>query len=244
MKVIDRSKSIIKKTVFMNLFNIPRLYPKMRYMAKHTDKYTYDETYKYCLKVIKSVLNASRVKIKPFNLENIPTKDGFYLCANHQEKFDPLVVWYTFPRKVGIILNDAACHRPAIREVTKLIHTQRLIHNDMHSILSSFNNVTKELKDGDNYLVFPEGAYETEYNKLSEFHKGCFKSPLRAKAPIVPIAIKNSFRIFDKGLRTTKPIEVHYLKPIYPEEYQSLTTKEISLLVRSRIKDELEIPAN
>ena len=244
MQVIDRSKSIIRKTVFMNLLNIPRLYPKMRYMANHLDKYTYEETYNYCVKVIRIVLNAAKVQIKPYNLENIPKTDGFYLCANHQEKFDPLAIWYTFPRKVGVIINDAACHRIVIREVTKLIHSQRLVHDDMHSIVSSFNNVTKELKNGDNYLVFPEGAYETEYNKLSIFHKGCFKSPLRAKVPIVPIAIKNSYRIFDKGLRTTKPIEIHYLKPIYPEEYQNLNTKEISLLVKNRIKEELELPSN
>ena len=239
MEKIDRSASIIRKTVFLNLFNIPILYPRMVYMSKHLDKYTYDQTYKLGLKVVKSVINASHVKINPYGLENIPEGNGFYLCANHQEKFDPLAIWYTFPKKLGVILNDAACHRPAIRELCKLIKTQRLIHDDMHSILSSFSNVTKDLKSGDNYLVFPEGDYETEYNKLSFFHSGCFKSPYRAKAPIIPIALKNSFRIYDKGLRTTKPIEVHYLKPIYPDEYKNITTKELAELVRTRIQEKL-----
>ena len=243
MEAKNRSSSIIRKTVFLNLFNIPKYFPKMHYMANHLEKYSYDQTYDYCLKVIKAVLDSSLIKIKPYGLDNIPNDDGFYLCSNHQEKFDPLVIWYTFPRKVGVILNDAACHRPAIREVCKLIKTQRLIHNNMHSILTSFNNVTKEIKSGFNYLVFPEGAYEREYNKLSEFHKGCFKSPFRAHCPIIPIALKNSFFIFDKGLHTSKPIEVHYLKPILYEEYKNLTTLEISLLVKERIRDELLIPS-
>ena len=243
MEAIDRSASIIKKTVLMNAFNIPIYYPRMRYMANHLEKYTYDQTYNYCTKVIKAVLNATHVKIKAFGLDNIPTNDGFYLCANHQEKFDPLVIWYTFPRQVGVILNDAACHRPAIREVCALIKTQKLIHNNMHSILTSFNNVTEELKKGFNYLVFPEGAYEREYNKLSTFHTGCFKSPRRAHCPIIPIAIKNSFRIFDKGLHTSKPIEVHYLKPIDYSEYSELSTKDLSLLVQDRIRKELEVPS-
>lgn len=243
MKAIDRSASIIKKTVFLNLFNILRFYPKMVYMSNHLEKYTYNQTYSYCLKVIKAVLNSALVKIKAFGLENIPTKDGFYLCSNHQEKFDPLVIWYTFPRQVGVILNDAACHRPAIREVCKLIKTQRLIHNNMHSIFTSFNNVTTELINGFNYLVFPEGAYETEYNKLSEFHSGCFKSPHRAHCPIIPIALKNSFCIFDKGLRTSKAIEVHYLKPINYEEYKNLTPKNLASLVKERIRQELLIPS-
>ena len=240
MKKVERSKSIIKKTVFRNLINIVIYYPRMIYMSKHLEKYTYDQTYNFSVKVIKAVIKNAGVKVKSYGQENLPKEDGYYLCANHQEKFDPLAIWYTFPHQLGVILNDAACHRPAIKELCCLIKTQKLIQNNMHSILSSFSTVTKELKNGTNYLVFPEGAYELEYNKLSQFHSGCFKSPYRAKCPIVPVTIKNSFRIFDKGLRTTEPIEVHYLKPIYHNEYENLTTKELAELVRTRINKEFQ----
>lgn len=210
----------------------------MVYMSKHLDKYSYDETYNYGIKVIKKVVDTSGIKIKSFGLENIPKNNGFYLCANHQEKFDSLAVWYTCPKQLGVILNDDAIHKPVIRELCKLIKTRSLIHNKMHSILESFAHVTKDLASGENYLVFPEGVYEQEYNTLSNFHSGCFKSPSRAKVPIIPIAIKNSYRIFDKGLRTTLPIEVHYLKPIYPNEYKDFNSKDLANLVRSRIEEQ------
>ena len=236
MKKIDRSFSIIAKAITLNLVNICIYYPKMMYMAKHPERYSDTYKYKYGIRIINAVIKACRIKINAYGLENLPKNQGFYLCANHQEKFDPLAIWSSFPGKVGVILNDKACHRPFIKELCVLIKSKKLIHDNMHSILSSFDSVTKELKAGTNYLVFPEGEYESEYNKLSEFHAGCFKSPRRAKCPIVPVVIKNSYRIFDKGFLTTLPIDVHYLNPIYPEEYENLTTKELAVYVRDKIK--------
>ena len=237
---MTKSTSIIIKAVSKNFFNILRYYPKMMFMANHHKKYTTEEKYSYCLKLIKLLIDTCHIKINAFGLENIPENDGFYICSNHQEKFDPLAIWYSFPRQTGVILNDKACHRPFIREVTYLIKSRRLIQSDMHSILENFKEITEDLKQKENYMIFPEGDYETEENKLSEFHSGCFKSPQKAQCPIVPVVLVDSYRIFDKGYKTTKPIQVHYLKAIMPEEIKNLSTAEISKLVKSRIQNKIE----
>lgn len=239
MKKVDRSFSILCRALFLNFFNIFIHYPKMVYMCHHPDKYSMEEQYDYSIKIFKVILKTCHIKLEAYGLENIPTEDGFYLCANHQEKFDPLAIWCTIPNRVGVILNDAACHRPFIKEIVTLIKSQKLINTDIHSVLKSFAAVTRELKQGFNYLVFPEGDYEQEYNTLAEFHAGSFKSPQKAKCPIIPVALKDSYRIFDKGFRTTKPIQIHYLKPVMPEEYKDLSTKELAEMVRSRIQKEI-----
>lgn len=213
----------------------------MVYMSNHPEKYSRDEQYAYCLKMIKFLIDSSHVKVEAYGTENIPAEDGFYLCSNHQEKFDPLAIWYLFPRHIGVILDDKACHRPFIREVCKLIKSQRLHNEDMHSVMKVFSEITEDLKNKQNFMVFPEGGYEVESKVLSEFKAGCFKSAQRAKCTILPVAIVDSYRIFDKGFKTTKPIQVHFLKPILPEEYAGLKTNEIAELVKSRIKAELDI---
>lgn len=211
----------------------------MVYMANHQKKYSDDERYEYCLKLIKMLIDTCKIKVNVFGLENIPQEDGFYLCSNHQEKFDPLAIWYTFPRQIGVILNDKACHRPFIREVTYLIKSRRLVHTDMHSILVNFKEITDDLVQKQNYMIFPEGDYEQEENTLSEFHSGCFKSPQKAKCPIIPVVLVDSYKIFDKGYKTTNPIQVHYLKPILPHEFEGMTTAQISNLVKSRIQEKI-----
>ena len=213
----------------------------MVYMAFHQNKYTEDEMYAYCLKMIKFAVDTAGLRVEAYGLENIPENDGFYICANHQEKFDPLAIWYTFPRKTGVILDDVATHRPFIREVCRLIKSQKLIKHNPHSVVKAYSEITKELKAGNNYMVFPEGGYETTACQLDEFHAGSFKSAQRAHCTILPVAVIDSYCIFDKGFKTSRPIQIHYLKPILPDEYDGMSTTEIAELVKGRIKAHLDI---
>ena len=89
-------------------------------------------------------------------------------------------------------------------------------------------------------MVFLEGYYEKDFSILEDFKEGSFKSHKRAKCPILPVCIVNSYAIFDKGYKTTKTIEIHYLKPILPEEYVNNSTHEISFIVRERIQSALD----
>ena len=213
----------------------------MVYMAFHQSKYTEDQMYAYCLKMIKFAVDTAGLRVEAYGLENIPENDGFYICANHQEKFDPLAIWYTFPRKTGVILDDVATHRPFIREVCRLIKSQKLIKHNPHSVVKAYSEITKDLKAGNNYMVFPEGGYEITTCQLDEFHAGSFKSAQRAHCTILPVAVIDSYCIFDKGFKTSRPIQIHYLKPILPDEYDGMSTTEIAELVKGRIKAHLDI---
>lgn len=233
----DRSFSILFKSISKNFINICKHYPNMIHVANHPEKFSIDEQYETGMKIIRLMLDTCEVKIESYGLENIPQKDGFFLCANHQEKFDPLAIWYTFPRMLGVILDDKATHRPFIREICMLIKSQKLMRKDVRSTINSIRSITQDLINGTNYMIFPEGGYELEDKTLGEFKAGCFKSPLRAQCPILPVCIIDSYCIFDDGFKTTKPIQVHYLKPIMPEEYSGFTTHELAELVKSRIKE-------
>ena len=236
-----RSATILFKAITRNFLKIVIYYPKMVYMAFHQQKYTKDQMYAYCLKMITFAVDAAGLRVEAHGLDNIPEKDGLYICSNHQEKYDPLAIWYSFPRQIGVILDDKATHRPFIREVCRLIKSKKLIKHNMHSVVKAYSEITRELKEGQNYMVFPEGGYEEEEGKLGVFHAGSFKSPQRAHCTIIPVAIIDSYKIFDRGFKTSLPIQVHYLKPINPEEYEGMDTSEIAELVKTRIQAHLDI---
>ena len=241
MKPNKRSTSILFKAISRNFLKIFAYYPKMVYMAYHLKKYSEDELYAYGKKIVQVAVDSAGLKVEAYGLENIPQHDGLYICANHQEKFDPCAIWYTFPRKNGVILDDVATHRPFIREICRLIKSQKLKKHNTHSVVKAYIEITKDLKKGYNYMVFPEGGYEIEDGKLDEFHAGSFKSPQRAHCTILPVAIIDSYKIFDNGFNTTNPIQVHYLKPISPEEYEGMSTTEISDLVKARVQAHLDL---
>ena len=71
---------------------------------------------------------------------------------------------------------------------------------------------------------------------MTDFKAGCFKSAVKAKAPIVPVALIDSYKVFNSFNFKKVFTQVHYLKPIFYEEYKNMKTNEIALLVRERIQ--------
>ena len=51
---------------------------------------------------------------------------------------------------------------------------------------------------------------------------------MRAKAPIVPVALIDSYVPFDRNTIRKTTVQVHYLKPMYYEEYKDMKSTEIA----------------
>lgn len=223
-----------------NFGTVMRYYPKMIYMSKHLEKYSIEERYNYSMRVIDAVLEKWKVKINAFGTENIPDTEGLFVCANHQEKFDAVAIWASFPRQVAIVAADEACHKPIARELTRLVESQLMVKGDMKSLFDATMNITERLKAGINYMIFPEGRYTDNPAELVSFMPGCFKSPQKSEKPIQPVAIVDSYRMFDGVSKPPYNIDVHYLEPIMPEVFAGMKTKEIAELVRERIQTALD----
>lgn len=100
--------------------------------------------------------------------------------------------------------------------------------------------VSEEVKQGRNYIIFAEGTRSREGNKLLNFKGGAFKSAVYAKCPIVPVAIIDSYKAFDIHSVRKMTAQIHYLKPLTYEEYKGMKTVEIAAIVKSRIEDAIK----
>ena len=74
------------------------------------------------------------------------------------------------------------------------------------------------------------------YDNILEFKGGTFKIATKAKAPIVPVALIDCYKVFDNNTIKKTTAQIHYLKPIYYEEYKDLHTNDIAKLVHDRIE--------
>ena len=88
-------------------------------------------------------------------------------------------------------------------------------------------------------MIFAEGHRSRRGNEILEFKSGTFKSAVKAGCPIVPVALINSFRPFDVNSLKRETVEIHYLKPILPEEYGGMKTSQIAQMVHDRIEEEI-----
>ena len=75
---------------------------------------------------------------------------------------------------------------------------------------------------------------------MGEFHGGSFRCAVKTQRPIVPMVFVDSFKALDQ--KGSKPLQVqlHYLPPIYYEEYADMTATEVAALVKSRIQEKLD----
>ena len=74
-------------------------------------------------------------------------------------------------------------------------------------------------------------------NKMNEMKGGSFKCAVKAKAPIVPCALIDSFVPFDGNSIRKVTVKIFYLKPMYYDEYKDMSTLEIAAEVRRRIEE-------
>ena len=163
------------------------------------------------------------------------------MYPNHQGKYDVLGIIYTHKMPCSFVMDKKKSHTILVREFVDLLGGKRLDKKDVRQALTVINEVAQEVKEGKRYILFPEGGYDfNNRNNVCNFKAGSFKIALKTKAPIVPVALIDSYKVFNSFWLGPVTTQVHYLKPIYAEEYGNLKTPEIAELVRNRIQEKID----
>ena len=87
-----------------------------------------------------------------------------------------------------------------------------------------------------NFFVFPEGTRSKDGNNILEFKGGTFKIATKAKAPIVPVALIDCYKVFDNNTIKKTTAQIHYLPPLYYNDYKDMHTNEIAKIVHDKIE--------
>ncbi len=226
--------------ILINLFRIPYLVPKMSYMARHSDRYSEERRYELVRKIVRIIKRSAAIFTKSFGVENLPREGGYIMFANHQGKYDALGIFHTHLEPCSVVMDEARSHMPVASQVLDLVEGKRLKKDDIRQSMKIIMEMAEEAAEGRKFIIFPEGGYFHNKNTVQEFKPGSFKSAVKAKVPIVPVALVDSYKAFE-GFRVG-PIrtQVHYLPPIPYEAYKDMKTTEISELVRKQIMDKIE----
>lgn len=209
---------------------------RMSWMGKHSTK---EKTYAFVKHCVKRANDKGRVKIVPYGIEKLPKEDGYVLFPNHQGLYDVLVFLETCPRPFSFVVKKEVKNVPILKQVIGALHSLPIDRNDLRQSMEVIKTMTERVKNGENFLIFAEGTRSKMGNRMNDMKGGSFKSAVKAKAPIVPCALIDCFKPFDE--RSTKEItvSVHYLKPLYYEDYKDMTTVEIAAEVKRRIEEVL-----
>ena len=214
---------------------------KASYIERHDENFSEERRYKMARRCIAIMMRNGRIRTESFGQEYLPREGGYIMYSNHQGKYDTLGIMISHPKPCTIVMDADRSTLPIVDSFINLVQGQRLDKTNMKSQMKTILNIAEEVKSGRRYIIFPEGGYDLNRNDLQEFLPGSFKCATKSQAPIVPVAIIDSYKPFGMNSLRRVKTQVHFLAPIFFEEYAQLTTHEIAELVKSRISETMDM---
>ncbi|MDO8455165.1 MAG: 1-acyl-sn-glycerol-3-phosphate acyltransferase [Sulfurimonas sp.] len=171
-------------------------------------------------------------------LENIPTSPCIF-APTHQSMLDGFLMEATLPyttlKKTFFLAYEAVFGTRFLRPISD--NGQTLLIDADNNLIRSMKRCALVLKEGNNLVIFPEGARTRDANllKFSPFFAMLSRT---YNLPITPVVINGSFEALRAGKFFPKPakIRITFLEPIYPENF---SFNAITKLTREAIEKEM-----
>lgn len=231
------------RIILMVLYNLPFVpwwWYQLCHYAKHTDEIPEDKKYALLKKITVHANKGGRVKIDVHGQENIPREENFVFFPNHQGLFDVLSIIEASDRPFSVVAKIEVKNIFFLKQVFAIMKAKFMDRDDVRQSLKVILSVTDEVKAGRNFLIFPEGTRSKNGNHPGDFKGGSFKCAMNARCPIVPVAMLNSYQAFDTNSIHPVTVQVHFLEPLYYEDYKNMKSTEIAKIVRARIVERIE----
>lgn len=112
--------------------------------------------------------------------------------------------------------------------------------SDPRRTANSLRRVIDGVRGGKSLAVFPEGT-RTPDGRLQEFKHGAFKIAMRAGVPIVPVAIRGTFKLLPKTTLAPRPgrVDVIIGMPIDTRGYSEKNLGDLIARTRDAIQANL-----
>ena len=227
-------------TILMNMPRLPKILETMHRMLDRPDLYSEQDGYNYVRYITGLMQKTGHIRTECHGAENLPAEGGYIMYPNHQGKYDAYGIVSVHDKPLSVVMDRERSYFVLVNEILDILRGKRMDVQNARQALTVINQIAQEVKQGRRYIIFPEGAYSDEKrNSLWDFKPGCFKAAMKAGVPIVPVALVDSYKAYNSWQFTPVKTHVHFLEPLYYEDYKDMNTTQISTVVKERIESKL-----
>ena len=150
-------------------------------------------------------------RVRIFGREHIPQEGAVILAANHASNLDPPLMASLIQRPVSYMAKSELFENPVFGGIIRRCHAfpVRRGASDRGAIKAAINI----LKEGRVFGMFPEGK-RSKTGALQKAEGGVALIAAMTGAPVVPVAILNTHRVFANG-GILPALRIMYGNPIY-----------------------------
>jgi 1-acyl-sn-glycerol-3-phosphate acyltransferase len=146
----------------------------------------------------KGILGTCGISIRVEGLENIDFSHSHIYVSNHASFFDIPAVIAAIPDQIRIVYKKELEKVPIFGWGLKFGKTYIAIDRKRgQDALQSLDEAAGKIRDGASVLLFAEGT-RTADGTLQPFKRGPFYLAVRSGVPIIPVAIKGSYRVLPR----------------------------------------------
>ena len=183
-----------------------------------------------------------QVRIHAEGLEKCPKEGRFLLVCNHIFVADPGILLHCFKeRQLAFISKKENRDLFVIGKIMHAMLCQCIDRDNDRAALKTILECIKIVREDKASIgVFPEGGTNHD-NHLYPFRPGVFKIAEKCKVPIVVCTLQGTRDILKNGLKLKHTdVRLHLVDVIRPEDYAGKKTVEISDMVYTMMKNDLD----
>ena len=178
------------------------------------------------------------IRVRVAGREHLPLGRAAVYCANHESNVDPPILFTALHPRMHIVYKAEINAIPLLARAFQHGGFVPIDRRNKEAAMRSLEAGAKSIRDGNSFLIFPEGT-RSKTGEMLPFKKGGFLMALKAQAPIVPVAISGGRDAMRRGSKIIRPVTVTIRigAPIETAGMQMADRDALIAQVRGRIQD-------
>lgn len=236
----------LKFSIFFifKLISLFFLFPIIYYYQKRgLDEKKKNLVFKVNKKFARQIFKVSKTNIEIIGKENIPKDETVLFVSNHQSYLDIPLIYHVCDKPLGYVAKLELLKVPILGKWIKYTDSVFIDRKNIRQSLKAINKASDNIKKNHSMVIFPEGT-RSKSSDINPFKPGSLKIAEKAKSPIVPITIIDSYTMFEGNNKRIKSsnIKVIISKPINTENIKKDEDNkkiDFSIIAFNEIKNNL-----
>jgi 1-acyl-sn-glycerol-3-phosphate acyltransferase len=160
--------------------------------------------------------------------------------ANHQSNVDIWALGKVMPIGTRFVAKQELFRIPVLGHAMTAAGFISINRSNRSEAIRSLTRAAETIRSGRPVILFPEGTRSRD-GKLQPFKKGAFHLAARAGVPVVPVAIRGTFRIMAPGSIRVRPgtVEVFFERPIELSDRSPVRAEDLMKTVHTIVSARL-----